>query len=85
AIASDGQPYSTLGYGNGPGAVRGTRGAPDTSPKARQQSLVPLGAETHGGEDVALYATGPGSQEVHGVLEQNRIGWIVRRALGLAD
>ena len=83
AVASDGQPYSTLGYANGPGAVKGARGAPDTSLKARQQSLVPLPAETHGGEDVALYATGPGSQEVRGVLEQSRIGWIVRRALGL--
>lgn len=83
AIAGDGQPYSTVGYANGPGAVKGPRGAPDTSVKARQQSLVPLGSETHGGEDVALYATGPGSQDVHGVLEQNRIGGIVRRALGL--
>ena len=68
---------------NGPGAVKGARGAPDTSLKARQQALVPLPSETHGGEDVALYATGPGSAEVHGVLEQNRIGRIVRRALGL--
>lgn len=83
AIASDGQPYSTVGYANGPGAVKGTRGKPDTSVTAHQQSLVPLGSETHGGEDVALFGTGPGSQEVHGVLEQNRIGWIVRRALGL--
>lgn len=83
AVASDGQPYSTLSYANGPGAVIGARGAPDTSAKARQQSLVPLPSETHGGEDVALYATGPGSQEVRGVLEQNRIGQIVKRALGL--
>ena len=83
AVASDGQPYSTLGYGNGPGAVKGVRGTPDTSVRARQQSLVPLGSETHGGEDVALYATGPGSQEVHGVLEQSRVGQIVKRALGL--
>ena len=83
AVASDGQPYSTLSYANGPGAVMGARGAPDTSARARQQSLVPLPSETHGGEDVALYATGPGSQEVRGVLEQNRIGQIVKRALGL--
>lgn len=83
AEALDGQPYTTLGYANGPGAVKGARAAPDTSLKARQQALVPLPSETHGGEDVALYATGPGSAEVHGVLEQNRIGRIVRRALGL--
>jgi alkaline phosphatase len=83
AVASDGQPYSTLGYANGPGAVKGARGAPDTGLAGRQQALVPLGSETHGGEDVALYAAGPGSQEVRGVLEQDRIGWIIRRALGL--
>lgn len=83
AVAADGQPYTTLGYANGPGAVRGARGAPDTSLRARQQALVPLPSETHGGEDVALYAGGPGSQLVRGVMEQSRIGWIVRRALGL--
>ena len=56
---------------------------PGTDPRSLQQALVPLPAETHGGEDVALFATGPGSQNVHGVLEQDRIGWIVRKALGL--
>lgn len=83
AIASDGKPYTTLGYANGPGAVRGERPTPSTDPKARQQAAIPLPSETHGGEDVALFATGPGSQDVHGVLEQDRIGWIVRKALGL--
>ena len=74
---------TTLGYANGPGAVKGARGKPDISVAARQQSLVPLASETHGGEDVALYATGPGSHDVRGVMEQSGIGWIVRRALGL--
>ena len=83
ALAADGKPYATLGYSNGPGAVKGARGVPDTSLGARQQALVPLPAETHGGEDVALYATGPGAHDVHGVMEQNRIGQIVRWALGL--
>ncbi|WP_133365939.1 alkaline phosphatase [Qipengyuania sediminis] len=83
AVALDGQPYTTLGYGNGPGAVKSPRPAPDTSLKARQQALVPLPAETHGGEDVALYAGGPGSGEVRGVMEQSRIGQIIMRALGL--
>lgn len=36
-----------------------------------QESLVPLGAETHGGEDVAVYARGPGARAVAGVNEQN--------------
>ncbi len=47
-----------------------------------QQSLVPLKSETHGGEDVAVYATGPGAFRVHGVMEQNVIYHIMRRAYG---
>jgi alkaline phosphatase len=81
-LAGDGMPYTTLGYANGPGAVKGERPVPETGIKAQQQSLVPSGAETHGGEDVALFATGPGSAGAHGVIEQNRIYNIIRRALG---
>ena len=36
-----------------------------------QETLVPLGAETHGGEDVAVYAQGPGAGAAVGVVEQN--------------
>ena len=81
-IARDGQPYTTLGYGNGPGAVQGERGMPETGPKATQQSLIPLGSETHGGEDVALFGTGPGAGRVHGVIEQNLVYDIMRAAYG---
>jgi len=80
--ALDGKPYTTLGYANGPGAVKGERPVPETGLKAQQQSLVPTGAETHGGEDVALFATGPGAQRAHGVIEQNVIYSIITKALG---
>ncbi len=82
-LATDGLPYTTLGYQNGPGAHPGQpRSAPSDDPHAVKQALVPTGdvfngvhdlSETHGGEDVALYATGAGSSAVHGVIEQNRI------------
>ncbi|GAB5348546.1 alkaline phosphatase [Alteriqipengyuania sp. 357] len=84
-IAGDGQPYTTLGYANGPGAVKGARGEPETGAQAQQQSLVPLGSETHGGEDVALFGTGPGAQRVRGVIEQNRVYAIMRAAFGWDD
>lgn len=80
--ALDGKPYTTLGYANGPGAVKGERPVPQTGIKAQQQSLVPTGAETHGGEDVALFATGPGAARARGVIEQNVIYSIITRALG---
>jgi alkaline phosphatase len=81
-LAADGKPYTTLGYANGPGAVSGERPMPQTGIAARQQALVPTGIETHGGEDVALFATGPGAERAHGVIEQNVIYSIIRKALG---
>lgn len=91
--ALDGQPYTTLGYQNGPGAITSwPRPTPSNDTKTPQQALVPTGdtfngtangAETHGGEDVPLYATGSGSDGVRGVIEQNRIFNIIMSALGL--
>ncbi len=52
------------------------------APGFHQQSLVPLRAETHGGEDVALFARGPGSELARGSIDQNEIFHIMRRALG---
>lgn len=89
--ALDGKPYTTLGYHNGPGAVSGSRPEPSTDPAARQQALVPtytragdrdLPTETHGGEDVALYAIGPRAYLVGGVLEQHVIYHLMSRAFG---
>ena len=65
---------------------------PETGLMAKAQSLVPMvfvnedGSvdtdETHGGEDVALYAAGAGAENARGVIEQNRIYDIMREALG---
>jgi alkaline phosphatase len=90
-LAADGQPYAVLGYQNGPGAVQQLpRPAPSTDIRARQQSLIPTGDEgsaagineTHGGEDVALFAIGPGSENARGVMEQNRIFDVIMTATG---
>jgi len=86
SLAADGKPYTTLGYGNGPGAIKpGGREMPETGVAAHQQAAIPTGSETHGGEDVALYANGPGAQNVRGVMEQNLIYDVIRKAFGWAD
>lgn len=36
-------------------------------------SLIPLNYETHGGDDVPIYSSGPFSHLFNGVLEQNTI------------
>ncbi|HXX48457.1 MAG TPA: alkaline phosphatase [Myxococcota bacterium] len=66
-----------------------TQGRPDlTSTRAQdpnylQESVVPLSAETHGGEDVPIYAGGPGALLFHGVQEQNFVFHAIAAALGL--
>jgi alkaline phosphatase len=74
-----GLPYTTLGYGNGPGYVAPTAAAPrpdltavdTTALDYLQEATVPLSAETHGGEDVGVWARGPGAGAVRGTLEQH--------------
>lgn len=48
-----------------------------------QEALVPLSAETHAGEDVAIFAGGPKAHLFHGVREQNYIFHVMKEALGL--
>lgn len=106
-----GQPYTTLGFANGPGYLGATdqqpegpkhfphsyeeahgitRGRPnlaavDTAdPDYMQEATLPKHSETHGGEDVAVFATGPGAAAFHGEIEQNSIfHLIVQHAPGL--
>ncbi len=86
-----GKPYTTLGYANGPGAWQNPQNPklarPDLSDidteslDFKQHALVPLQSETHSGEDVGIYAQGPMSHLVHGVMEQNLIYFIMHEAL----
>ncbi|MBC7988228.1 MAG: alkaline phosphatase [Luteimonas sp.] len=78
SLDSNGKPYTTLGYINGPG-YRGPVARPDltavdtANPDFLQEAAVPLGSETHAAEDVAIYARGPGAHAFQGVVEQNVI------------
>jgi len=86
--ALDGKPYTTLGYHNGRGSLR-TLDSPALTdnevqdPNYQQQVAIPLGSETHAGEDVPLYAHGPGAQHVKGVMEQDEIHDVMIKAMGL--
>ncbi|MEQ1560869.1 MAG: alkaline phosphatase [Methyloglobulus sp.] len=46
-----------------------------------QEVTVPLVAETHAGEDVAIYAGGPGAYLFQGTLEQNAIFHVINKAM----
>ncbi|TNC99478.1 MAG: alkaline phosphatase [Rhodocyclaceae bacterium] len=83
-MAGDGMPYTTLAYTNGPGAVSGTRAdlssVDTTAIGYMQQAVVPMGSETHAGEDVAIYASGPRAHLVRGTMEQNWIYHVMKEA-----
>ncbi len=94
----NGVPYSVLGYQNGPGyrgtarvdprldAFPGLGGVVPSGPSHPaylQEAAVPTaGAETHAGEDVAIYAIGPGADQVRGTVKNTHIFFTMKRALG---
>ena len=83
---ANGLPYTTLSYANGPGwrSVRPNLTNVDTAAlEFLQEATVPMGAETHAGEDVAIFASGPKSHLVHGSMEQNWIFHVMHEALDL--
>jgi alkaline phosphatase len=105
SIASDGMPYTTLGYTNGRGFKNlGTETDADAgygeditagrfdltdvdtaSSGFHQESLVPTSSETHAGEDVGIYAYGPGAMLVNGTNEQSVIYHIMDFAADLTN
>jgi alkaline phosphatase len=86
ATDANGLPYTTLSYANGPGYRVG--GRPDltnvdtTNVEFLQEATVPMGSETHAGEDVALFARGPSAHLVHGNQEQTISFYVMAHALG---
>lgn len=61
-------------------------GRPDLSgvdteaPDYLQEALLPLASESHSGEDVAVFAIGPGAEAVRGSLEQNVLFHLLAQA-----
>lgn len=67
--------------------VQPAHGRPDLSrvdtehPDYMQEALVPLKNESHGGDDVGIWARGPGSEAVRGSVEQNAIFHFMLQAM----
>ena len=74
------QPAGSKNFPHNPGGyAEPATGRPDLTevdtehPNFMQEALVPSNSETHGGDDVGIWARGPGSEAVRGNLEQNVI------------
>jgi alkaline phosphatase len=87
AGASDRQPEGAKRFPHEAGSFApARRGRPDLSavntedPDYEQEATLPLGAETHGGDDVAVFARGPGSAAVHGSMEENALFHVVAQS-----
>jgi alkaline phosphatase len=73
-----------VGYGVDIAAGRVDLSSVDTTTAGfHQEALVPLSSETHAGEDVAIFASGPGAHLVTGTNEQSLIFHIMNYAAGL--
>ncbi|XP_017856564.1 PREDICTED: alkaline phosphatase [Drosophila arizonae] len=85
-LAADDLPYATLSYANGPGYNSNFLKDDDGAVKRKNlrslnmknkdfmfPTAVPLESETHGGDDVAVFASGPYSHLFTGVFEQHYI------------
>ncbi|XP_051873983.1 intestinal-type alkaline phosphatase 1-like [Pristis pectinata] len=84
--AVDDKPFTSILYGNGPGyaIVNGTRtnitSISYEDKNYKQQTAVPLPSETHGGEDVAIFAKGPMAYLFHKTHEENYIAHVIAYA-----
>ncbi|KAL7735579.1 hypothetical protein ACLKA6_009541 [Drosophila palustris] len=92
ALGDDNKPYSILSYANGPGydgTFNKAEGRKVLTQKDSQHplyvhpSMVPLDADTHGGDDVAVFASGPYAQYFSGNYEQTNIPAMMARAAGI--
>lgn len=69
------------------GTQMAERGRPDLTdvdteaPDFMQEAQVPLSYESHGGDDVGIWARGPGSDAVRGSVEQNAIYHFMLQAM----
>ncbi|XP_058466144.1 membrane-bound alkaline phosphatase-like [Malaya genurostris] len=92
---SDGLPYMTLSYANGVGFYdhidienktrMDVRTIDTSSDFFRFPATFPVEYETHGGEDVSVYASGPWAHLFTGTYEQNTIPHMMAYAACIGD
>ncbi|XP_047533306.1 membrane-bound alkaline phosphatase-like isoform X1 [Vanessa atalanta] len=94
AKGADGVPYTTLSYANGKATSFNEEGRIDVTLHSEfsnreleysYPSLVPLDSETHGGEDVAVFASGPWQHLFTSSYEQSVIPHMMAYAMCLGD
>ncbi|MBN6149626.1 alkaline phosphatase [Xanthomonas sp. AmX2] len=84
--ASNQQPAGAKTHPHAPSAFEPAKGRPDLThvdtehPDFMQEALVPTKSETHGGDDVGIWARGPGSDAFRGSLEENVIYHVIVQA-----
>ena len=84
--ASDAQPAGPKRFPHQPKKAAPPQSRPDLStvdteaPDYMQEALVPLKSESHGGDDVGIWARGPGSAAVRGTVEQNVLYHVIVQA-----
>ena len=90
-LGEDGKPYTTIGFANGPGGMKEPSERPvvtmeqATAPDFIQELLVYLESETHGGEDLGIYAIGPWSHLFQGTVEENYTFHVMDFASGISE
>nr|XP_006811662.1 PREDICTED: alkaline phosphatase, tissue-nonspecific isozyme-like [Saccoglossus kowalevskii] len=96
-LGGDDLPYTTILYTDGPGGFEvsdsylTTGSRPNITdvntedPSYIFQSLVPQTSESHGGEDVAIFADGPMAHLIHGIHEQHYITHMMQYAACIGD
>jgi alkaline phosphatase len=86
AGASDAQPAGPKRFPHRARSFNPAAGRPDlaqvdtTDPDYLQEVALPLASETHGSEDVGVWASGPGASSVHGSIEQHEIFHLLLQA-----
>jgi alkaline phosphatase len=75
-------PHRPQSFATAPAARPDLARTDTAAPDYLQESAIPLPSETHGGEDVAIYAGGAGAALFHGVQEQSYVYHAMRAALG---